>query len=141
MSAWVALGVTQIDGAPLPVKGNRLGYLLMPAGRFGPSFIVTENFYTLKLYNESDLYALYIGHLADRLRSNKGFVQDWQPMGSFSRGAVAEMQKQLEGQGHDVGGADGLVGFKTRIAVGKWQEQSGLAVTCFPDDKLVKSIH
>ena len=43
------------------------GYLLMPAGRNGPAFIVTPNFYVLKEYNESDLYALFIGHGADRI--------------------------------------------------------------------------
>ena len=43
------------------------GFLLMPAGRNGPAFIVTPNFYVLKEYNESDLYALFIGHGADRI--------------------------------------------------------------------------
>ena len=66
MSEWAKLGVTQVNGQALPVRGDRKGFLLMPAGRFGPAFIVTENFYVLKDYNYSDLYALYIGHLADR---------------------------------------------------------------------------
>ena len=60
----------QADGDALPFRGA-LGYLLMPAGRFGPAFIVTENFYVLKEYNYSDLYALYIGHLADRIRRRR----------------------------------------------------------------------
>ncbi|MCB1477151.1 MAG: peptidoglycan-binding protein, partial [Rhodobiaceae bacterium] len=38
----------------------------------------------------------------------------------------------------DVGGADGLVGFKTRIAIGEWQRANGLPVTCFPDVQTVK---
>ena len=33
----------------------------MPAGRFGPAYLVTPNFYALKSYNNSDLYALYVG--------------------------------------------------------------------------------
>ena len=37
--------------------------------------------------------------------------------------------------------ARGIVGFKTRIAVGLWQEKNGQKPTCFPDAKLVKSIH
>ena len=48
----------------------RTGFLLMPAGRSGPAYIATENVYVLKKYNESDLYALFIGHLADRLSAN-----------------------------------------------------------------------
>ena len=41
-------------------------------------------------------------------------------------------------EGYDVGAVDGLVGFKTRIAVGLWQEKQGQTPTCFPDAKLVQ---
>jgi hypothetical protein len=49
------------------------------------------------------------------------------------------MQLAFEAEGHDVGGADGLVGFKTRIAVGAWQAKAGEKVTCFPDRAMVGS--
>lgn len=141
MAEWAADGVTRIDGKPLPgLERNRTAYLLMPAGRLGPAFIVTENFYTLKTYNNSDLYALYIVHLAARFESNKSFVAKWGKTGGFTRGDVARMQKQLEAEGHDVGGSDGLVGFKTRIAVGKWQAAKGKAETCQADAGMVKGI-
>ena len=141
MAEWARMGVTRADGRPLPVTGKRLGYLLMPAGRFGPAFIVTENFYVLKQYNNSDLYALYIGHLADRFADERPFVAGWQPVGGFSRGDVKGMQDELVVEGYDVGNVDGLVGYKTRIAVGLWQARQGQTSTCFPDAKLVRSIH
>lgn len=141
MADWSKLGVTQANGTALPAKGDRLGHLLMPAGRFGPGFIVSENFYVLKTYNYSDLYALYIGHLADRLSDNRSFAANWAKVGGFSRGDVKGMQEGLVGEGYDVGKQDGLVGFKTRIAVGLWQARRGEPPTCFPDAKLVKSIH
>jgi hypothetical protein len=50
------------------------------------------------------------------------------------------MQKAFEAEGHDVGGADGLVGFKTRIAVGRWQAKAGRPVTCMPDAAMVKGL-
>ncbi len=144
MAEWARLGVTQADGRPLPAKGaggKRQGFLLMPAGRFGPAFIVTENFYVLKQYNYSDLYALYIGHLADRFADDRPFVGGWQTVGGFSRGDVKGMQDELVAEGYEVGNVDGLVGYKTRIAVGLWQARQGLTSTCFPDAKLVRSIH
>ncbi len=141
MAEWAHLGVTLADGRPLPVNGKRQGFLLMPAGRFGPAFIVTENFYVLKQYNYSDLYALYVGHLGDRIADDRPFRAKWQQVGGFSRGDVKGMQEQLVKEGYDVGAVDGLVGFKTRIAVGLWQAKQGQAPTCFPDAKLVKSIH
>ncbi len=141
MAEWARLGVTQADGRPLPEKGRRKGFLLMPAGRFGPAFIVTENFYVLKQYNYSDLYALYVGHLADRFADDHPFVGKWQTVGGFSRGDVKGMQEQLVKEGYDVGAVDGLVGFKTRIAVGLWQAKQRQRPTCFPDAALVRSIH
>jgi len=118
----------------------RTGSLLMPAGRLGPGFIVTDNFYVLKTYNESDLYALFIGHLADRMAGGGPFITRWAKTGGFNRRDVQLMQKALIRQGHDVGGADGLIGFKTRIAVGKWQTAEGRPVTCFPDTAMAKGL-
>ena len=50
------------------------------------------------------------------------------------------MQRALHKKGYDVGGADGLPGFKTRRSIGEWQEKNGMAATCFPDEKLVKAV-
>lgn len=140
MAEWAGAGVVPSDGSAFPVRAGRNGFLLMPAGRHGPAFIVTENFYVLKAYNFSDLYALYIGHLADRIAGdNRAFRANWEKVGGFSRGDVRAMQDRLVANGHDVGRADGLVGFKTRIAVGLAQTRSGRSPTCFPDARFVQS--
>jgi lytic murein transglycosylase len=140
MRAWAKLGVTRVDGRPLP-DSDREAFLLMPAGRFGPAFIVSQNFYTLKLYNNSDLYALFVGHLADRMTGGRPFAAAWKTMPSgFTRADVQAMQERLVKDGYDPGKADGLVGFKTRIAVGRVQEKRGVAPTCWPDAGLVKDL-
>lgn len=139
---WAAMGISRVGGKAFPEHelGGE-GYLMMPAGRHGPAFIVTPNFYRLKDYNESDLYALFVGHAGDRIMyGDITFAGGWKPVGSFSRGNVAGMQRVLESQGYDVGGADGLVGFKTRRSIGAWQERAGRAATCFPDKDLASQI-
>jgi lytic murein transglycosylase len=130
---WAALGVARTDGRPVSEADvGPTGHLLMPAGRLGPAFLVSENFYVLKRYNESDLYALLVGIVGDRV-SGRGRIEGaWKPLGSFTRGAVRDLQRALEKMGHDVGGTDGLVGFRTRVAIGRWQESRGEAPTCFP---------
>jgi lytic murein transglycosylase len=139
---WSRLGIMRADGGALPGTGkNRKSFLLMPAGRFGPAFLVSENFYVLKAYNYSDLYALYIGSLADRISGGAGFGASWGDIGVFKRIDVKRMQEELVAEGYDVGKVDGLVGFKTRIAVGLWQTKKGKPATCFPNAALVKSIH
>ncbi|MVO15453.1 lytic murein transglycosylase [Parasedimentitalea huanghaiensis] len=142
IAKWEKMGITRVSGRPFPkheLKGE--GYLLMPAGRSGPAFIVTPNFYVLKEYNKSDLYALFVGHVGDRIQYGVGdFSARWGAVGGLYRSDVAVMQRALEGQGHDVGGADGLPGFKTRRSIGRWQEGTGRAATCFPEASMKSAL-
>lgn len=134
ISKWEAMGVKRVSGRPFPDHERRgEGYLLMPAGRSGPAFIVTPNFYVLKDYNTSDLYALFVGHVGDRIQYGVGdFSANWGAVGKLYRSDIAQMQKTLVSQGHDVGGVDGLPGYKTRRSIGRWQEANGKRATCFP---------
>jgi lytic murein transglycosylase len=134
IAKWAALGIKRVSGRPFPAhEAQGEGYLLMPAGREGPAFIVTPNFFVLKDYNKSDLYALFVGHVGDRIQYGVGdFSARWGAVGGLLRSDVATMQRALEAQGHDVGGADGLPGFKTRRSIGRWQQASGRTATCFP---------
>ncbi len=138
ISAWQGAGVTRVDGAALAATGDHSHHLLMPAGRQGPAFIVSGNFYVLKAYNESDLYALFIGHLADRLSGDARIRGQWRAAGGMTRGDVRRLQERLVAQGYEVGGVDGLVGFRTRTAIGMWQTQGGGEPTCYPDADLVR---
>ena len=142
ISEWAALGIARANGKPFPEhEARQEGFLLMPAGRHGPAFIVTPNFYVLKAYNESDLYALFIGHAADRISyGDRSFAAGWGKVGGLYRSDVAALQRGLERLGYDVGGADGLAGFKTRRSIGDWQVKNGLEPTCFPDAMLVKTL-
>ncbi|MDW3224934.1 MAG: lytic murein transglycosylase [Paracoccaceae bacterium] len=138
ISAWVDMGITRVSGKPFPEHERRgEGYLLMPAGRNGPAFIVTPNFYVLKDYNMSDLYALFVGHVGDRIQYGVGdFSAKWGAVGKLYRSDIAAMQKTLVQQGHDVGGVDGLPGYKTRRSIGLWQETKGQRATCFPNNSM-----
>jgi lytic murein transglycosylase len=139
---WAALGIERVGGKPFPKNELKAeGFLLMPAGRNGPAFIVTPNFYVLKEYNESDLYALFIGHGADRIAGgDRRFVGAWGKVGGLYRSDIAAMQRGLEKLGYDVGSADGLPGFKTRRSIGDWQARNGRAPTCFPDTEIVEAL-
>jgi lytic murein transglycosylase len=142
IAEWAALGIERVDGKSFPKSELKAeGFLLMPAGRNGPAFIVTPNFYVLKEYNESDLYALFIGHGADRIAGgDRQFAGQWGKVGGLYRSDIAAMQRGLEKIGYDVGSADGLPGFKTRRSIGDWQAKNGRAPTCFPDAEIVKAL-
>ncbi|CCM77978.1 lytic murein transglycosylase [Rhizobium mesoamericanum] len=139
VSHWASLGVTRISGKAFPSdEGKASGMMLVPAGRDGPEFVVTPNFYVIKEYNNSDLYALYIGNLADRIAYGSGAFQGpWGDVGKMLRSDVAAMQKALEKKGYDVGGSDGLPGYKTRRSIGQWQEKNGMKPTCYPEASMI----
>jgi len=138
VSQWAKMGITRVSGKGFPSNDlSADGMMLVPAGRHGPEFVVTPNFYVIKEYNNSDLYALFIGNLADRIAYGAGpFQSEWGNVGSMLRSDVLAMQKALVAKGYDVGKADGLAGFKTRRSLGDWQAKNGLRPTCFPDASL-----
>lgn len=142
IAQWEKLGVKRVSGRPFPAaEAGREGFLLMPAGRSGPAFIVTPNFYVLKEYNESDLYALFVGHAGDRIQwGDKTFQAGWDKTDSMLRSDIAAMQRAMEKMGYDVGGADGLPGFRTRRSIGDWQQKNGRQPTCFPSNALIRAI-
>lgn len=142
IGTWAKLGITRISGKAFPSKEqNADGMMLVPAGRYGPEFIVTPNFYVIKEYNNSDLYALFIGNLADRIGSGgAAFKTQWQSSGHLLRSDVLTMQKALVKKGYDVGNADGLAGFKTRRSIGDWQAKAGIQPTCYPDPSMKSSL-
>ncbi len=142
ISDWAKLGIERVTGKAFPANEAKAeGFLLMPAGRSGPAFIVTPNFYVLKEYNESDLYALFIGHGADRIAGGeRAFAGQWGKVGGLYRSDVAAMQRGLEKLGYDVGGADGLPGFKTRRSIGEWQAKNGATPTCYPSRTIVDAL-
>ena len=139
---WMAMGLRRVGGKSFPARELKSeGFLMMPAGRFGPAFIVSPNFYVLKEYNTSDLYALFVGDAADRMEgAPAGFSHPWGKVDTLYRSDIAAMQRTLQKKGYDVGGADGFPGFKTRRSIGEWQAKNGETPTCFPDAKLVKAL-
>lgn len=142
IAEWAAMGVRRVGGKAFPqheLAGE--GYLMMPAGRYGPAFIVTPNFYVLKDYNESDLYALFVGHAGDRIMYGDIDIEaSWQDVGALRRSDILATQHALQAKGYDVGGADGLPGFKTRRSIGEWQAKNGRAPTCFPVSSVMRLI-
>lgn len=138
VSVWTGEGIRRVSGKGFPANETGLSaMMLVPAGTHGPEFIVTPNFYVIKEYNNSDLYALFIGNLADRIGSGGGaFKGAWGDVGKMLRSDVLAMQQALVAQGYDVGKVDGLPGYKTRRSLGEWQARQGMRPTCYPSESL-----
>ena len=126
LSQWQAMGITRASGRPFP-RPEDVGRLYMPAGANGPTFLLLPNFDVIKRYNNSDSYALAVGHLADRILGGGGFVTPW-PAGDYAlnKAQRGELQTLLARAGFDVGTADGVIGPKTRAGIIAYQQARGL---------------
>ena len=141
LSEWQKLGVLPQSDKNVPaLDKSRPLYLLMPEGRLGPAFLVTDNFYVLKSYNMSDLYALFIATVSDGIEGKGGFIEPWQKIDELYQSDVLNLQTKLQSQGYDIGKADGFAGFKTRRSIGLWQQKHGQKPTCFPSRSLIADI-
>ena len=124
---WQALGLRTADG--LDWRPNEVGeaaVFIVPAGWSGPAFLVLPNHMAIRTYNNSTSYALAVGLLADRIAGQPPLVRAWpedQPTSLADRIAAQEALTRL---GFDTGGADGVIGTRTRAAARAWQKSRGL---------------
>jgi membrane-bound lytic murein transglycosylase B len=134
LSEWATTyGLRDVDGGPLPVVDGMEAALVLPAGYRGPAFLVYENFETILIWNRSILYAVSVGHLADRIDGAPALsaeaLPDEQPL---SLKAIEEMQALLNERGYDAGKPDGMVGPQTREALRAFQLAQGLPADGYP---------
>jgi len=122
---WAKLGVRRADGKPLPSSGP--GILFFPSGANGPAFIATENYAVLKEYNNSDPYAIAVGHLADRMNGGPPIKAAWPADDHpISRDARIALQKKLSALGYKVLDFEGHIDFDLRDDIRAEQVKLGM---------------
>lgn len=136
---WQKLGVRRADGKPFPDSG--LGILFFPSGANGPGFIVTENFAVLKEYNNSDAYAIAVGHLADRIHGG-GLIKTAWPKDDrqLSRDARIALQKKLSALGYKVADFEGHIDFDLRDNIRSEQKKLGMVPDGTPTTALLQKL-
>src|SRR5689334_2755623 len=136
---WQALGVRRADGKPFPESGQ--GILFFPSGATGPGFIVTENFDVLKEYNNSDAYAIAVGHLADRIHGG-GLIRTAWPKDDrqLSRDARIGLQKKLSDLGYKVKDFEGHIDFDLRDSIRAEQKKFGMRPDGTPTAALLEKL-
>jgi membrane-bound lytic murein transglycosylase B len=136
---WQDLGVRRADGKPFPPSGQ--GIIFFPSGAEGPAFIVTENFDVLKEYNNSDAYAVAVGHLADRMHGG-GLIKTAWPKDDrqLSRDARVALQKKLSALGYKVNEFDGHIDFDLRDNIRAEQKKLGMLPDGHPTSQLLEKL-
>ena len=136
---WTKRGVVRADGKPYPAGGD--GILFFPSGAKGPGFLVTENFDVLKEYNNSDAYAIAVGHLADRMDGGAPIKARW-PIEDrpLSRDARIALQKKLASLGYKVTDFEGHVDFDLRDNIRAEQKKLGMVPDGNPTPLLLEKL-
>jgi lytic murein transglycosylase len=136
---WRALGVRRADGKAFPTSGQ--GILFFPSGAGGPGFIVTQNFDVLKEYNNSDAYAVAVGHLADRIQGGDLIKTPWpKDDRQLSRDALVALQKSLAALGYKVNEFEGHIDFDLRDNIRVEQKKLGMVPDGNPTPALLEKL-
>ncbi len=127
LQAWQALGVKETNRQALHINGSNLkatqtAKLLLPSDYRGPAFLVYDNFQVIKRWNNSNNYALAVGHLSNRILGKPPLTKK-QPKGDkgLSRDQMKQIQSLLNQLGYAAGKPDGIAGSKTRSALRAFQ--------------------
>ncbi|RYX94469.1 MAG: lytic murein transglycosylase [Bradyrhizobiaceae bacterium] len=139
---WLRAGFT-------PARGERVSAaeqaqpasLLQPEGSYGPAFLTTKNYFVIKEYNFSDLYVLFVGHVADRIAGGQPFATPWSATGQLRSTDVEAMQRRLTSLGLYSDKVDGKAGMKTRAALGAFQKSARLKVDCWPSETVLRAMN
>jgi len=132
---WASFGVTLADGRPLPAD-NLPASLLLPMGRFGPAFLVYQNFQVYLQWNNSLVYSTTAAYLATRIAGAPALHRG-NPPPALAFNEVKDMQAMLVRAGYDVGAVDGFLGLKTRQAIKAMQMKYGLPADSYPTADLL----
>ena len=138
-AGWSKRGVRRTDDGAFPVAGN--GILLFPTGAAGPAFLATDNYPVLKQYNNSDAYALAVGHLADRIRGDGPVRAAWPSIDrQLSRDARIALQRKLAALGFRVNNFEAHIDFELRDAIREVQMKFGMVPDGHPTPALLRRL-
>ncbi|MFC4700994.1 lytic murein transglycosylase [Glaciecola siphonariae] len=139
VSQWQQLGVSKSDGTALG-ESDIEAKLLVPAGASGPAFLTYKNFRTILRWNNSEFYGVAVGQLANRIIGGPALTASLPDLPKYSIAQMAQVQRNLNALGFDVGGADGIIGPATRAGIRAFQTKNGLIADGFPSPETVTKL-
>lgn len=141
VAAWKALGLTPATAPAFADSDILQAELFLPAGAYGPAFLLFDNFNIIKRYNNADSYALAVSLLADQLAGRPSLSRPWPTnITMLTPDQAREMQEALNALGYSAGGVDGIIGRNTRKALQSFQKDRGLIADGFPTVEMLTAV-
>jgi membrane-bound lytic murein transglycosylase B len=141
VAAWKAMGISPVTPETFGSIDPLSAELFLPAGSYGPAFLLFDNFFVIKRYNNADSYALAIGLLADRLAGRAEMTRPWpSEIQMLTQQQAKDLQAGLNRLGFSAGSVDGIIGRGTRGALQKFQASKGLVADGFPTLPMLEQV-
>jgi lytic murein transglycosylase len=141
VAAWKAIGLAPATAPAFAASDALQAELFLPAGAHGPAFLLFDNFYVIKRYNNADSYALAVGLLADRLAGRPDLSRPWPTdVAMLTQTQARELQEALNKLGYNAGAIDGIIGRGTRGALQRFQKDKGLVADGFPTTEMLEKV-
>jgi len=141
VAAWKATGLLPATTADFADSDALQAELFLPAGSYGPAFLLFENFGIIKRYNNADSYALAVGLLADRLAGRPDLSRPWPTdIQMLTQQEAKDLQAALNKLGYTAGAVDGIIGRGTRGALQKFQKDRSLTADGFPTTAMLATV-
>lgn len=141
VAAWKALGLTPATAPAFANSDILQAELFLPAGSYGPAFLLFDNFNIIKRYNNADSYALAVGLLADQLAGRSQLSRPWPTnIAMLTPDQARELQDGLNRLGYSAGAVDGIIGRNTRRALQSFQKDRGLLADGFPTVEMLTAV-
>lgn len=138
---WRALGVNSATQADLAALSSEDASVLLPAGKDGPAFLVTQNFRAIMRYNSDVSYAMTVGILSDSYQHSVTLHKSWpyqqQPLTMNERKAL---QLLLQEKHLYQGDIDGNIGSGSVRAIRAYQKQQKLPEDGYPGRTLFEKL-
>ncbi|MBQ8251314.1 MAG: lytic murein transglycosylase [Alphaproteobacteria bacterium] len=136
---WIKLGVKplqKISSSEREVEAR----LVMPMGINGPKFLTYPNYDKIMRWNNSSLYALSVGLLANMLKEEDFQIKAKKVQTKISRNDIEFIQSKLISTGHYKGKVDGVLGFNTKQGIRAYQKARKLPQDGYPSNKLIQKL-
>lgn len=141
VQTWKNMGVLPANGKEW--RSDYLTYqahLVLPSGIDGPAFLVYPNYDLIMRWNNSTLYALSVGLLADKIKYNYAPIYKKPQQISISRKDIKTIQYLLKKQGFYSDSIDGVLGKRTRQSIRAYQKSIGWDEDGYPSKKLLLNL-
>ncbi len=114
--------------------------VIVPSGHDGPAYLVLKNFRVIMKWNNSVLYALSVGLLAQQIEAKAPSPIQVPASEPLATKTVKLMQQKLTALGYNTHGADGILGSKTKKALQAYQKDNKLPSDGYPSKTVLKSL-